>query len=352
MQEENFGLYLEKEVQQLLKIALKDPSSVDLEKVANIIVDQSLKDCVFSKEAGHICYVITPVESKQTGQQEYKGRDKLRAHSLQAWICYVTFICNIFDYLRVNNMPMMALEGLSSLSQLLLPEIIEFWATDWKMTEAAQKYYYTALRRSGERRASSALSPPICTLSSPGEGHVHPGGEDEDVGKPKEKFDGGDSWQLRGRPHLLRCVRDRPSRWQTEATALSLSEEDTRIRDFWKDPLHSQGKREAAVRESEEERRGRVTKKKENGRGKEMTIRGLQINRVGGQMKRKCEEHLRKVLQAQKQVEQLEEEKKNRLEQKLLAQDEEKNEKVQDEKIGNGKIKKRALAKKLEELEA
>lgn len=34
-------------------------------------------------------------------------------------------------------------EGLSSLSQLLLLEIIEFRATGWKMTEAAQKYYYS-----------------------------------------------------------------------------------------------------------------------------------------------------------------------------------------------------------------
>ncbi|XP_039356998.1 MIF4G domain-containing protein isoform X3 [Mauremys mutica] len=171
-----------------------DPSSVDLEKVANIIVDQSLKDCVFSKEAGRICYTII--------QQEYKDREELRARSPQAWICYVTFICNIFDYLRVNNMPMMALvnpvyeclfrlaqpdslkkeeevdclvlqlhrigeqlekmnsqpmdelfsllrdgflleDGLSSLSQLLLLEIIEFRAADWKMTDAAQKYYYS-----------------------------------------------------------------------------------------------------------------------------------------------------------------------------------------------------------------
>ncbi|XP_039356999.1 MIF4G domain-containing protein isoform X4 [Mauremys mutica] len=182
------------ETQQLLKTALKDPSSVDLEKVANIIVDQSLKDCVFSKEAGRICYTII--------QQEYKDREELRARSPQAWICYVTFICNIFDYLRVNNMPMMALvnpvyeclfrlaqpdslkkeeevdclvlqlhrigeqlekmnsqpmdelfsllrdgflleDGLSSLSQLLLLEIIEFRAADWKMTDAAQKYYYS-----------------------------------------------------------------------------------------------------------------------------------------------------------------------------------------------------------------
>ncbi|KAK4811872.1 hypothetical protein QYF61_012290 [Mycteria americana] len=34
-------------------------------------------------------------------------------------------------------------EGLSSLSQLLLLEIIEFRAADWKMTDAAQKYYYS-----------------------------------------------------------------------------------------------------------------------------------------------------------------------------------------------------------------
>lgn len=34
-------------------------------------------------------------------------------------------------------------EGLSSLSQLLLLEIIEFRAAEWKMTDAAQKYYYS-----------------------------------------------------------------------------------------------------------------------------------------------------------------------------------------------------------------
>ncbi|KFV59772.1 MIF4G domain-containing protein [Gavia stellata] len=217
------------ETQKLLKTALKgtpkqaghkgywvltvfllsaDPSNVDLEKVANIIVDQSLKDCVFSKEAGRICYTIIQVRAprvrtaKHLSCQEYKDREELRTRSLQAWICYVTFICNIFDYLRVNNMPMMALvnpvydclfrlaqpdslrkeeevdclvlqlhrigeqlekmnsqrmdelfsllrdgfllqEGLSSLSQLLLLEIIEFRAADWKMTDAAQKYYYS-----------------------------------------------------------------------------------------------------------------------------------------------------------------------------------------------------------------
>uniref|UniRef100_A0AAA9TNB6 MIF4G domain-containing protein n=3 Tax=Bos TaxID=9903 RepID=A0AAA9TNB6_BOVIN len=192
----------------------RNPGAVDLEKVANVIVDHSLQDSVFSKEAGRMCYAIIQAESKQAGQsvfrrgllnrlqQEYQTREQLRARSLQGWVCYVTFICNIFDYLRVNNMPMMALvnpvydclfrlaqpdslskeeevdclvlqlhrvgeqlekmngqrmdelfvlirdgfllpAGLSSLAQLLLLEIIEFRAAGWKTTPAAHKYYYS-----------------------------------------------------------------------------------------------------------------------------------------------------------------------------------------------------------------
>uniref|UniRef100_G1Q7Y7 MIF4G domain-containing protein n=1 Tax=Myotis lucifugus TaxID=59463 RepID=G1Q7Y7_MYOLU len=191
-----------------------DPGAVDLEKVANVIVDHSLQDRVFSKEAGRMCYAIIQAESKQAGQsvfrrgllnrlqQEYQAREQLRARSPQGWVCYVTFICNIFDYLRVNNMPMMALvnpvydclfrlaqpdslseeeevdclvlqlhrvgeqlekmnrqrmdelfvlirdgfllpTSLSSLAQLLLLEIIEFRAAGWKTTPAAHKYYYS-----------------------------------------------------------------------------------------------------------------------------------------------------------------------------------------------------------------
>ncbi|XP_057570894.1 MIF4G domain-containing protein isoform X2 [Hippopotamus amphibius kiboko] len=192
----------------------RHPGAVDLEKVANVIVDHSLQDCVFSKEAGRMCYAIIQAETKQAGQsvfrrgllnrlqQEYQAREQLRARSLQGWVCYVTFICSIFDYLRVNNMPMMALvnpvydclfrlaqpdslsqeeevdclvlqlhrvgeqlekmngqrmdelfvllrdgfllpTGLSSLAQLLLLEIIEFRAAGWKTTPAAHKYYYS-----------------------------------------------------------------------------------------------------------------------------------------------------------------------------------------------------------------
>lgn len=43
-------------------LCLADPGSVNLEKVSNIIIEQSLKDQVFSKEAGRICYTIAQVK--------------------------------------------------------------------------------------------------------------------------------------------------------------------------------------------------------------------------------------------------------------------------------------------------
>ncbi|KAF7221079.1 MIF4G domain-containing protein B [Nothobranchius furzeri] len=204
------------ETQTLLKTALKDPSSVNLEKVSNVIVEQSLKDCVFSKEAGRICYTIVQAEAKQSSgnvfrrlllnrlQQEFKVREETRTRSLQEWVCYVTFICNIFDYLKVNDMPMVALvqpvydcltrlarpdaltneeevdclvlqlhrigeqlekmniqrmdelffllrdgfllqEGLASMTRLLLLEILEFRAGGWMLNSTAHKYYYSEL---------------------------------------------------------------------------------------------------------------------------------------------------------------------------------------------------------------
>lgn len=206
----------DQDTQVLLKTALKDPSSVDLEKVSNIIVDQSLKDQMFSKEAGRICYTIVQAEAKQNNgnifrrnllnrlQQEFKDREETRRRSLQQWVCYVTFICNIFDCLKVNNMPMVALvhpvydcvmrlaqpdalmneeevdclvlqlhrigqelekmnsqrmdelfyllrdgfllqEGLTSMARLLLLEILEFRAGGWMLSSTAHKYYYSEI---------------------------------------------------------------------------------------------------------------------------------------------------------------------------------------------------------------
>ncbi|XDV12350.1 hypothetical protein PO909_001047 [Leuciscus waleckii] len=202
------------ENQKLLKTALKDPGSVDLEKVSSVIVDQSLKDQIFSREAGRICYTIVQAEAKQSNgsvfrrnllnrlQQEFKAREETRKRSTQEWVCLVSFICNIFDYLKVNNMPMVALvppvydclfrlaqsdalkneeevdclvlqlhrigdqlekmnaplmdelfnllrdgfllqEDLSSMGRLLLLEILEFRAGGWTLSDTAQKYYYS-----------------------------------------------------------------------------------------------------------------------------------------------------------------------------------------------------------------
>ncbi|MED6263952.1 MIF4G domain-containing protein B [Characodon lateralis] len=204
------------DTQKLLKTALKDPSSVDLEKVSNIIVEQSLKDPLFSKEAGRICYTIVQAEAKQNNgtvfrrhllnrlQQEFKEREEMRKRSLQEWVGYVTFICNVFDYLKVNNMSMVALvlpvyeclmrlaepdallneeevdclvlqlhrigeqlekvnsqrmdelffllrdgfllqEGLTSMARLLLLEILEFRAGGWMLSSTAHKYYYSEI---------------------------------------------------------------------------------------------------------------------------------------------------------------------------------------------------------------
>ncbi|XP_036407689.1 MIF4G domain-containing protein A [Megalops cyprinoides] len=202
------------ETQDLLKTTLKDPSSVDLKEVSKIIVDHSLKDRAFSKEAGHICCNIVQVEAQQTSssvfrynllnclQEQFEAREETRKRSVQEWVCYVTFICNIFDYLKVNNMPMLVLvnpvydclfrlaqadsllneeevdclvvqlhrigeqlekmngqrmdklfdllrdgfllqEGLSSMSRLLLLEILEFRAGGWSLSNSAHQYYYS-----------------------------------------------------------------------------------------------------------------------------------------------------------------------------------------------------------------
>ncbi|XP_058509803.1 MIF4G domain-containing protein B [Solea solea] len=204
------------DTQMLLKTALKDPSAVNLEKVSTIIVDQSLKDQVFSKEAGRICFTIVQTEAKQNNgnvfrrnllnrlQQEFKDRKETRERSLQEWVCFVTFMCNIFDYLKVNNVPIVALvnpvydclmrlaqpdalvneeevdclvlqlhrigeqletmssqqmdelffllrdgfllqEGLTSMTRLLLLEILEFRAGGWLLSSTAHKYYYSEL---------------------------------------------------------------------------------------------------------------------------------------------------------------------------------------------------------------
>lgn len=35
-------------------------------------------------------------------QKEFKSREQMRKRSILEWVCYVSFICNIFDYLKVK----------------------------------------------------------------------------------------------------------------------------------------------------------------------------------------------------------------------------------------------------------
>ncbi|KAK9973219.1 hypothetical protein ABG768_023960 [Culter alburnus] len=202
------------ETQNMLQTAINDPKTVDLDKLSNAIVTQSLKDLSFCKDAGRICYAVVQAEAQKAAtsefrrkllnrlQQEFIAREETRNRSVQEWVCVVTFICSIFDYIKVNNAPVVALvdpiydclfklaqpdslmneeevdclvlqlhrvgeqleqtnsqrmnqlfyllrdgfllqEDLSSMTRLLLLEILEFRASGWTLTETAHKYYYS-----------------------------------------------------------------------------------------------------------------------------------------------------------------------------------------------------------------
>ncbi|XP_047670375.1 MIF4G domain-containing protein A isoform X1 [Tachysurus fulvidraco] len=134
-------------------------------------------------------------------QQEFMRREATRQRSLHEWVCVVSLLCNIFDNLKVNNSPMAALvdpvydclfrlaqadalvnevevdclalqlhrlgeqleklntrrmdelffllrdgfllqDDLSSMSRLLLLELLECRAARWNLSKNAQRYYY------------------------------------------------------------------------------------------------------------------------------------------------------------------------------------------------------------------
>ncbi|XP_077055084.1 MIF4G domain-containing protein A [Siphateles boraxobius] len=202
------------ETQTMLQTAMNDPKKVDMDKLSNAIVKQSLKDLSFCKDAGRMCYTVVQAEAQKAAssefrrkllnrlQQEFTAREEIRNRSVEEWVCVVTFICSVFDYIKVNNAPVVALvdpiydclfrlaqpdalmneeevdclvlqlhrvgeqleqtnsqrmnqlfyllrdgfllqQDLGSMTRLLLLEILEFRASGWTLTETAHKYYYS-----------------------------------------------------------------------------------------------------------------------------------------------------------------------------------------------------------------
>lgn len=63
-------------------------------------------------------------------QQEFKNREEMRKCSIQEWVCFVTFICNIFDYLKVTRLSFLNTTSLVWLRLFLLSipdSFILFW---------------------------------------------------------------------------------------------------------------------------------------------------------------------------------------------------------------------------------
>uniref|UniRef100_A0A8C6WS58 MIF4G domain containing b n=1 Tax=Neogobius melanostomus TaxID=47308 RepID=A0A8C6WS58_9GOBI len=154
----------DQDTQLLLKTALKDPSSVDLEKVSKIIVDQSLKDQMFSKEAGRVCHTIVQVNNMPMVALMHPVYDCLmRLAQPDALMneeevdCLVLQLHRIGEQLeKMNSQRMDELfyllrdgfllqEGLTSMARLLLLEILEFRAGGWMLSGTAHKYYYSEI---------------------------------------------------------------------------------------------------------------------------------------------------------------------------------------------------------------
>ncbi|XP_060774549.1 MIF4G domain-containing protein A [Neoarius graeffei] len=174
--------------------ALKDPALCrDVGRLCCSVVQVEAKrssTCVFRRN------VLTRL------QQEFMRREETRRRSLHEWVCVVSLLCNVFDSLKVNNSPMAALvepvydclfrlaepdalinevevdclalqlhrvgeqleklntrrmdelffllrdgfllqDDLSSMSRLLLLELLEFRAAGWNLSRNAQRYYYS-----------------------------------------------------------------------------------------------------------------------------------------------------------------------------------------------------------------
>ncbi|XP_047670379.1 MIF4G domain-containing protein A isoform X4 [Tachysurus fulvidraco] len=189
---------LNTETQQMLKTALTDPGTVDLVKLCDMIVDQALKDSSLCRDAGHVCCTLVQVEAKCSStsvfrrnmltrlQQEFMRREATRQRSLHEWVNnspMAALVDPVYDCLfrlaqadalvnevevdclalqlhrlgeqleklntrRMDELFFLLRDGfllqddLSSMSRLLLLELLECRAARWNLSKNAQRYYY------------------------------------------------------------------------------------------------------------------------------------------------------------------------------------------------------------------
>ncbi|XP_053494458.1 MIF4G domain-containing protein A isoform X2 [Ictalurus furcatus] len=190
---------LNPETQQMLKTAMADPGAVDLVKLCDLIMDQALKDSSLCRDIGHVCCTLVQVEAKRSStnvfrsnmltrlQQEFMRREETRRQSLHKWVnnspmaalvdpvydclfrlaqpdalvnevevdCLALQLHRVGEQLeklntrRMDELFFLLRDGfllqdeLSSMSRLLLLELLEYRAAGWNLSKNAQLYYYS-----------------------------------------------------------------------------------------------------------------------------------------------------------------------------------------------------------------
>ena len=209
-------LSLSKEENGLISRALREPQGLNenqWKKLVNLLTRKGLASTKSCRLTAKVCNAIVQAEMQCPKEDKYFRKNLLtrlqvdfKTHTAQNyeqqehWINFVSFLCAIFDLLRVNNMPLMALtnpvadslcsltmekfassehamqclvtqlqfigeeldrlnktkmeelfeklkqlflfDDITQLSRLLLLEIIELRCGGWKLSPAAYSYYY------------------------------------------------------------------------------------------------------------------------------------------------------------------------------------------------------------------
>jgi len=203
-------LDLSKDETSLLLSVLKSPCShteAQLKSLATCLIERGCSNINLNRTAAKLCDAVCQIENESTSnkkafraifltllQKKYEKQSKLN-HG-DEWCCFVGFLCSVFDLLKLNNLPLIALvspvitalstlttsksshvhclatqlqlvgeqleklnkgamedlfkkidgcylsEELDQLSRLFLLEVIELRCGGWKLSQSAYNYYY------------------------------------------------------------------------------------------------------------------------------------------------------------------------------------------------------------------